>query len=65
MPPVPPRRATWLPFRPDADTLRRGLNFTPMSDLGPIDLLEEMLGVGGYDELVVDAQTWEPFGYGI
>ena len=54
-----------LPFRLDADTLRRGLNFTLTSDLGPIDLLGEMLGVGGYDDVVDDAETWEPFGYKI
>ena len=51
-----------LPFRLDADTLRRGLNFTLTSDLGPIDLLGEMLGVGGYDDVADDAQIWEPFG---
>jgi hypothetical protein len=41
-----------LPFVLDADTLRRGLNFTLTTDLGPLDLLGEMSGGGGYDELL-------------
>jgi predicted nucleotidyltransferase len=38
-----------LPFRFDAETLRHGLNFTFTTDLGPVDLLGEMSGVGGYE----------------
>lgn len=41
-----------LPFTLDADTLRRGLNFTLTTSLGPIDLLGEMLGGGTYDDLL-------------
>jgi hypothetical protein len=37
-----------LPFRLDAATLRAGLNFTLTSTGGDIDLLGEILGVGGY-----------------
>ena len=54
-----------LPFQLDADTLRRGLNFTLTTDLGPVDLLGEMLGVGQYDEVAADADTWEPFGQSV
>lgn len=39
-----------LPFRFDAETIRRGLNFTFTTNLGDIDLLGEMTGVGGCDE---------------
>lgn len=38
-----------LPFTLDADTLRRGLNFTLTTDLGDIDLLGEIPGVGSFD----------------
>jgi predicted nucleotidyltransferase len=40
-----------LPFRLDADTLQRGLNFTLTTRLGPLDLLGEMLGAGTYDDV--------------
>src|SRR5437773_933457 len=39
-----------LPFLLDAQTLRNGLNFTFQTDIGPIDLLGEVAGVGGYDQ---------------
>lgn len=38
-----------LPFRFDAPTVQRGLNFTLTTDLGDIDLLGEVAGIGGYD----------------
>src|SRR5499427_584688 len=41
-----------LPFRFDAETLRRGLNFTLTTDLGPLDLLGEITGGGGYEQLL-------------
>jgi hypothetical protein len=41
-----------LPFRFDAETLRRGLNFTLSSKLGQIVLLGEITGGGGYSELL-------------
>ena len=51
-----------LPFRWDAETLRRGLNFTLMSDFGEIDLLGEVAGVGTYEKVRVDARTETVFG---
>src|SRR6266849_8084084 len=36
-----------LPFLWDAKTLHRGLNFTLATDLGDLDLLGEVSGVGG------------------
>lgn len=45
-----------LPFVMDAETLRKGLNFTLTTDLGPIDLLGEMLGAGSYDDIVGTAE---------
>ncbi len=41
-----------LPFEWSADTLRAGLNFTLTTTAGPIDLLGEIVGGGGYDELL-------------
>lgn len=39
-----------LPFIWDAETLSRGLNFTLRTDLGDLDLLGEVLGVGSYKQ---------------
>jgi len=52
-----------LPFLLDADTLRHGLNFTFTTDVGSLDLLGEVRGVGGYPEVVTEATTFELFGY--
>ena len=48
-----------LPFRLDVDTLKRGLNFTLVTDAGWIDLLGEIAGGGDYDDLLpfTDALT--------
>jgi hypothetical protein len=40
-----------LPFRWDADTLARGLNFTLTTTLGDIDLFGEIPGGGGFEQL--------------
>jgi len=40
-----------LPFRWDVETIRRGLNFTLVTDVGDIDLLGEIVGGGTYEEL--------------
>jgi predicted nucleotidyltransferase len=41
-----------LPFRWDAETVRRGLNFTLTTAMGDLDLLGEILGGGGHAELL-------------
>ena len=41
-----------LPFRWDAETIRRGLNFTLTTTLGDVDLLGEIVGGGGYADLL-------------
>jgi predicted nucleotidyltransferase len=41
-----------LPFHWDADTIRRGLNFTLTTDLGSLDLLGEIAGGGTYDKIL-------------
>lgn len=51
-----------LPFRWDPDTLRRGLNFTLATKVGDLDLLGEIAGGGGYEQLVGDAIDVDVFG---
>lgn len=38
-----------LPFRLDPETIRSGLNFTLVTDLGDLDLFGEVAGLGSYD----------------
>ncbi len=49
-----------LPFRLDAETIRRGLNFTLTTPLGDLDLLGEVNGA--YDELRGHTLEIELFG---
>jgi len=51
-----------LPFQWDAETLRRGLNFTLTTTLGPIDLLGEITGAGTYEQLSPDTVVVPAFG---
>jgi DNA-binding transcriptional LysR family regulator len=52
-----------LPFRWDAATLERGLNFTLTTAIGDIDLLGEIAGGGGYDALLAHTVELEMFGF--
>lgn len=52
-----------LPFIPDAETLRRGLNFTFTTDIGSLDLLGEVRGVGYYDDVLSESLIFELFGF--
>ena len=51
-----------LPFVLDEETLRSGLNFTLTSKLGDLDLLGEIVGGGGFDDLIGDSIEIELFG---
>lgn len=51
-----------LPFIWDAQTIRRGLNFTLQRTLGDIDLLGEVTGGGTYEDLAAHATPAEAFG---
>jgi predicted nucleotidyltransferase len=51
-----------LPFRFDEGTLRSGLNFTLTTDLGAIDLLGEVVGGGGWEELSAHVVPIDVFG---
>jgi hypothetical protein len=52
-----------LPFILDGETLRRGLNFIFATDIGDVDLLGEVRGVGFYETVVADSLTVELFDY--
>ena len=52
-----------LPFILDAETLKRGLNFTFTSDIGSLDLLGEVRGVGYYEDVLPGSLIFELFGY--
>lgn len=51
-----------LPFRFDAETIRRGLNFTLTTTLGNLDLLGEVSGSGSYEQLREHTVEVELFG---
>ena len=51
-----------LPFQWDEDTLRRGLNFTLVTDVGWLDVLGEIAGGGDYDALLPFTDTLTIFG---
>lgn len=48
-----------LPFICDAKTLQNGLNFTLSTDVGDIDLLGEVKGVGEYNEVVKRSERFQ------
>ena len=52
-----------IPFILDAETLRKGLNFTFESDIGSLDLLGEVRGVGWYSEAMEGAKLVDLAGY--
>jgi predicted nucleotidyltransferase len=51
-----------LPFLWDERTLLAGLNFTLTTDLGDLDLLGEVAGGGGYEELLPFTEALTVFG---
>lgn len=51
-----------LPFRWDAATIQRGLNFTLTTDVGDLDLLGEIVGGGRYEDLLPHTVAITVFG---
>ena len=51
-----------LPFIFDAKTLQMGLNFTFTTDIGDIDFLGEVSGIGTYEEVLKFSETMEIYG---
>ena len=54
-----------LPFAFDAETLRRGLNFTLTTDLGDLDLFGEVIGGGSFEDLLPDTDVITVEGHAI
>jgi hypothetical protein len=52
-----------IPFILDSETLHRGLNFTFTTDIGSLDLLGEIRGVGYYEDVLAGSLIVELFGY--
>jgi hypothetical protein len=51
-----------LPFRFDEETLKQGLNFTLSTELGDLDLLGEVAGVGDFAAASAVSEPVELFG---
>jgi hypothetical protein len=51
-----------LPFRWDTETIAHGLNFTLTTTLGDLDTLGEIVGGGGYEELLPHSVAMPLFG---
>jgi hypothetical protein len=51
-----------IPFRFDEETIKRGLNFTLATDIGDLDLLGEVAGLGPYDAVRALSETMEVYG---
>ncbi len=60
--PYPRGAPLGLPFLWDAETLRRGLNFTLTTALGDIDLLGEITEGGTYEDLLPHTDVVQVFG---
>jgi predicted nucleotidyltransferase len=52
-----------LPFRFDEQTLKSGLNFTLTTDLGDLDLLGEVTGIGDFAAALATSMPVELFGH--
>jgi hypothetical protein len=51
-----------LPFRFDAETVLRGLNFTLTTEAGAIDVLGEITGIGDYEAVLAVSEDVLLFG---
>jgi predicted nucleotidyltransferase len=60
--PYPRGAPPGLPFAWDEHTVSNGLNFTLTTALGALDLLAEITGGGGYDELLPHSERLELYG---
>jgi hypothetical protein len=60
--PYPRGAPPGLPFRFDEATIRAGLNFTFTTTVGDLDVLGEITGGGGYEQLVSSSISLQLFG---
>lgn len=54
-----------LPFTFDISTLRNGRNFTFITQIGAVDLLGEVAGVGNYEDVFENSENKEMFGLNV
>lgn len=54
-----------LPFRFDADTIKRGLNFTLVTSAGDLDAMGEAAGGGTYEALLPRSELRSIFGFDV
>jgi hypothetical protein len=52
-----------IPFILDVETLRRGLNFTFTTDIGSLNLLGEVRGLGYYADVLSGSLIFDLFGF--
>jgi predicted nucleotidyltransferase len=52
-----------VPFQLDLSALRSGMNFTFTTDVGDVDILGEVTGMGGYETVVAFSEEMEIFGF--
>ena len=52
-----------IPFLWDETTLRQGMNFTLQTDLGDIDLLGEVSGLGSYEQAKASSREMPAYGF--
>ena len=52
-----------VPFQLDLSALRSGMNFTLTTDVGDVDILGEVTGMGGYETVVAFSEEMEIFGF--
>ena len=51
-----------VPFRFDAATIQMGCNFTLSTDVGDVDALGHLSGLGGYEQIINSAEQLPMFG---
>ena len=51
-----------VPFSLDVSALRSGMNFTLTTDVGDVDILGEVTGIGSYPQVEALSETMEIFG---
>ena len=51
-----------LPFHFDSRTLKAGLNFTLSTNAGDVDLLGEIMGVGGFESILKGSMEFDLYG---
>ncbi len=54
-----------FPFQFDAPTIQAGLNFTLTTDLGDIDFLGEVSGLGTYEKVLAQSEEKEVYGLAV